>query len=517
MSLPQRFDAPAEGAPVLPPALRGWPSVLRAGGQASRVGPAEVSAALTRICAEALFWPATRARAARPRALALGPSWRVVALAGFPEADVAVDEDLAGVALDRLETVFGPPDAPAMLWAELGGLAGCDTACGGSGGARGGPEPGDIVASARGVSPWNGAALTLSDAVEAQAALRRAAAVAKGPVTLVGMSRWKRRCLRPFLTGPDGPPRAGRIEDAPGPAVVWGGAPAPARTPAGAPVLRVEDGFLRSVGLGLRHVPPLSLTIDAGAPYFDATGPNAFEAVVGAADFAPALLARAARLRAAVASAGVTKYNLTGDEPLPDPGGRLAVLVPGQVAGDASIRLGARAVRDDAGLLRAARSRFPDGFLLYKPHPDTLAGLRRGAAETADALAPADAVVRRANPAACLAWADRVATITSLMGFEALLRGKVVTTFGRPFYAGWGLTDDADPPPRLRQLDLDELVAAALILYPRYIDPDAGLPATPEAALAALLRRRAAADRPAARLARLWRDGLSWTLNRLVP
>ena len=87
------------------------------------------------------------------------------------------------------------------------------------------------------------------------------------------MSRWKRRGLRPFQTGPDGSahPRG------PGGLVVWGTAEAP-------------DGALSSVGLGLRHVPPVSLAIAPSLPHYDATQPNRFEATVAAADFTPALL-----------------------------------------------------------------------------------------------------------------------------------------------------------------------------------------------------------------------------------
>jgi capsular polysaccharide export protein len=62
--------------------------------------------------------------------------------------------------------------------------------------------------------------------------------------------------------------------------------------------------------------------------------------------------------------------------------------------------------------------------------------------------------------------------MTSLVGLEALIRGKKVYTYGLPFYAGWGLTEDAKTCER-RTLErtLDELVAAAFILYPRYIHP----------------------------------------------
>ena len=57
----------------------------------------------------------------------------------------------------------------------------------------------------------------------------------------------------------------------------------------------------------------------------------------------------------------------------------------------------------------------------------------------------------------------------------------MVVTYGRPFYAGWGLTRDAHPPLRRgRRLRLEELVAATLILYPHYIDPVTRLPCGPE-------------------------------------
>jgi len=50
-----------------------------------------------------------------------------------------------------------------------------------------------------------------------------------------------------------------------------------------------------------------------------------------------------------------------------------------------------------------------------------------------------------------------------------------VVTYGAPFYAGWGLTEDhAELPRRSRRLQLDELVAAALLLYPRYWDARSG-------------------------------------------
>ena len=79
---------------------------------------------------------------------------------------------------------------------------------------------------------------------------------------------------------------------------------------------------------------------------------------------------------------------------------------------------------------------------------------------------------------------DEVHVNTSLAGFEALLRGKAVTTYGVPFYAGWGLTRDLGPVParRTAKRSIDELVAAALLIYPRYLDPVTGLPCPAEVA-----------------------------------
>jgi len=155
-------------------------------------------------------------------------------------------------------------------------------------------------------------------------------------------------------------------------------------------------------------------------------------------------------------------------------------LVPGQVEDDASIRCGAVDIRTNAALLQATRNAFPEACIIYKPHPDVLAGLRKGAVPNAAALA--DIIVENAAPATLFAQVDRVATITSLMGFEALLAGLPVTCFGQPFYAGWGLTDDhVDMPARrTARPTVDQLAEAALVDYPLYRDPITRQPCPPE-------------------------------------
>ncbi|MBV8168274.1 MAG: capsular biosynthesis protein, partial [Alphaproteobacteria bacterium] len=142
---------------------------------------------------------------------------------------------------------------------------------------------------------------------------------------------------------------------------------------------------------------------------------------------------------------------------------------------------GGAGVTGNFDLLRRVRAANPDAFIVYKPHPDVDAGHRVGAVPDDVAATLANRVMRDVSSAALVAAVDEVHTLTSLVGFEGLLRGRAVTVYGQPFYAGWGLTDDKSPPPRRgRRLTLEELVAGALILYPRYLDPVTRLPCGPE-------------------------------------
>ncbi len=266
----------------------------------------------------------------------------------------------------------------------------------------------------------------------------------------------------------------------------------------------VEDGFLRSRGLGADLVAPLSLVLDDVGIYYDASRPSRLENLLNAAaDLDDGARARAEALVTRITDARLSKYNLATD-PLPElPRGR-RILVPGQVADDASIRLGTSDVIDNAGLLAAVRKANPAAKIIYKPHPDVIAGLRDGAVP--DAADHADVVLGNANPIAVIDAVDEVWTMTSLTGFEALLRGKRVTCLGTPFYAGWGLTDDRAMPVsrRIARLDLVALVHATLIAYPRYRDPVTGLPCPVEVIVDRLenndLPKRPVANRALAKL-----------------
>lgn len=301
-----------------------------------------------------------------------------------------------------------------------------------------------------------------------------------------GMRLWKRGWLqegfgrhRPLIFRSDPLAAAARAARDGRGLLVWAGkAPSALRAP---DVRSVEDGFLRSRGLGAALVPPLSVVADDLGIYYDPAHESRLERLV-AAPLPPGGAARAARFLSALIATGVTKYNLGGS--VPDLPAGFRILVPGQVEDDASILRGAGGVRTNAALIRAVRAANPSAVIIYKPHPDVEAGLRAGAVDAAT-LALADIVAQRADPLALTDACDSVWTITSTLGFEALLRGKPVTTLGAPFYAGWGLTTDLGPVParRTARPDLVALVHAALIAYPRYIDPVSRRPCPPEVVL----------------------------------
>ena len=251
--------------------------------------------------------------------------------------------------------------------------------------------------------------------------------------------------------------------------------------------LRIEDGFLRSVGLGADLVRPLSLVIDDVGIYYDATKPSRLEKILATQELSQAQLHRTRQLRDRIVQMNLSKYNV-GKEPWSLPqNGKKIILVVGQVEDDASIRFGSSEVKSNIDLLRRVIAKNPNAYIIYKPHPDIVAGLRKKGKEEDSALLCSDEVVENVRTNDLFQKIDELHTMTSLMGFEALLHGVAVTCHGLPFYAGWGLTNDHIAcERRQRKLMLDELVHGALIAYPRYYNMRKNIFMEPEDTLDAL-------------------------------
>ncbi len=260
-------------------------------------------------------------------------------------------------------------------------------------------------------------------------------------------------------------------------------------------IIHLEDGFIRSVGLGADLVRPLSWVMDKVGIYFDATQPSEQEMLLLTSEFDEDLLNRAQTIRQQLVTHALTKYNVGSDgwqkpdQSLTQNGHRQKfILVPGQVESDASLAYGAPGIKRNVDLLRAVKESNPEAYVIYKPHPDVVAGLRYAGQNEENAETWCDEVVVDVAMGDLLLQVDEVHTLTSLTGFEALLRGKKVTCYGQPFYSGWGLTHDKIPVVRReRKLSLDALVAGVLILYPVYVSRTTGKFTTPERALEELL------------------------------
>jgi capsular polysaccharide export protein len=388
-----------------------------------------------------------------------------------------------------------------------------------------------LIRAPRYVDPVTGARCEAEAAVERLLRFRGRAERLAGVWCGAGFAPAKRPQVRRLLNAPTARVRihnfarhaARQAEAEGGQLIYWAGKETPAIRRAAAatsaPVVRMEDGFVRSRGLGSDFVGALSVALDDLGVYYDPTGPSRLEARIEAGGFTPAEVARAAALRRRVVEAGLSKYNLAAPVAGPEawPRDRERVLVVGQVENDRSILTGCGPLRTNSGLVQAVRAAHPAAFLVYRNHPDVLAGNRPGRLDVS-ALVEVDATADGLDISACLDACDRLATLTSLAGFEALLRGKAVSTWGRPFYAGWGLTEDALTfERRTRRATLDELVHAALIDYPLYITPE-GWPCEAEDLVEALIAARdhPAGAAPRGRLRRWW-TGLMASLDRTPP
>ena len=391
-----------------------------------------------------------------------------------------------------------------------------------------------LIAYTRYVDPVTGRRCEAEQALERLISLRDRADRLAGDWAAVGFAPAKRPPVRRLLNSPKAtmryfmsPRRAvahARATD--GKLIWWAGKESEATRQAAAafdgPTVRMEDGFIRSRGLGSDFVGALSVALDDQGVYYDPSRPSRLETLIEQSNLAPEDLARAGRLRQKVVDAGLSKYNLKGHAPrdwTPERiGGRDILLVVGQVENDKSILLGcAPELNTNSALVEAARRDHPDAFLVYRNHPDVLAGNRPGRLDAA-ALSSVDAVADGLDIVDCLDACRRVATLTSLTGFEALMRGKAVSVYGRPFYAGWGLTDDRLAfARRTRRASVDHLVHAALIAYPIYVTPE-GWPCEAEDLVDALI---AARDLPPPRAprgqVRRWAAGVIASLDRTPP
>ncbi|WP_028004355.1 capsular polysaccharide export protein, LipB/KpsS family [Sinorhizobium meliloti] len=267
------------------------------------------------------------------------------------------------------------------------------------------------------------------------------------------------------------------------------------------PMVRIEDGFIRSVALGATKAPPLSLCFDSPVLYYDPSAPSQLERILETYDFSadPDLLSRARAGIERLIGSRLSKYNTSQDvdiERIYGAKDRKRILVVGQVEDDMSIIKGCERRMDNNDLVRIAARENPEAHIIYKPHPEVLHGTRPARSKPEAVKKIAQVLTQDISLADAFETIDHVYTMTSLSGFEALIRGIKVTCLGMPFYAGWGLTDDRQQcNRRSARRTVEEVFAAAYILYPRYFHLEQKKSITFEEALELLhsMKRAAAA------------------------
>lgn len=330
----------------------------------------------------------------------------------------------------------------------------------------------------------------------------------KKPLYCTGFTYWKRDNVRSLLKTPYNKVRfcwnekraITKAKRNGGEVVVWASKESPQLAKAcelnQVPLRRVEDGFIRSIDIGSNLTPSLSLVIDNSGIYYDSRKECDLERMLKSASLNQDQKERAAKLIELINENSITKYNLqTAGLKFAFPRDKKVILVPGQVEDDASVLSSNTKIKTNRKLLEEARRKEKNNFIIFKPHPDVLAGNRKGHLPKKIAMKYADIILEKTSISELVKRCDKVYTISSLVGFEALLKDKEVHCYGRPFYAGWSMTKDDSRFPERKKIDIRTLVYCTLISYPRYIDPISGVICEPELLIERIATKRKVLDK----------------------
>jgi capsular polysaccharide export protein len=239
--------------------------------------------------------------------------------------------------------------------------------------------------------------------------------------------------------------------------------------------LLLEDGFIRSFGLGVEGSPSFSIVKDDVGVYYDASTQSKLENILNSYDFKSdiELMRRAKEAKELIVKYQISKYNKFEDVDLTYlDDNREKVLIVAQTAGDSSLKYGFGDRFTTKEMIDDAIRENPKHSIYIKIHPDVICGKKRSDIELKDIPKECYIINKSINPLKLLRYFDKVYTKTSGMGMEALLLNREVHCYGVPFYAGWGVTKDRLKCKRRdRELETNEIFAGAYILYSEYFNP----------------------------------------------
>ena len=170
------------------------------------------------------------------------------------------------------------------------------------------------------------------------------------------------------------------------------------------------------------------------------------------------------------------------------------ILVVDQSYGDYSIVKGLANDNTFETMLESAITENPDADIIVKTHPDALGKMSQRSKGYFHNVKTSGNIYRLTdptNPISLIEQCDRIYVCTSQLGFEALMLGKEVHTYGMPFYAGWGLTIDAQKCARRTRLrSVEDIFYIAYIMFSAYINPELDEPCQIEDAVDFLIKFR---------------------------
>lgn len=240
----------------------------------------------------------------------------------------------------------------------------------------------------------------------------------------------------------------------------------------------IEDGFLRSLNIGLSKEPGLSILLDTKTAYYDSTRPSLMEDILNSNRlFEDFELTRARQCIDDIVDYKLSKYNHVHYKKINIGTRDKKILIVDQRYGDASIVYGQGSSESFEKMLKDAMTLYPEYDVIIKRHPDATIGGKGSHYDDShlDLVKKSDRlhlVDYEVNPHSLFEIVDKVFCVTSGMGFEALMAGKEVHTYALPFYSNWGLTKDTiNLDRRCRARSIEELFYVSYILLSRYYDP----------------------------------------------
>ncbi|EGD0207082.1 capsular polysaccharide biosynthesis protein [Campylobacter jejuni] len=235
----------------------------------------------------------------------------------------------------------------------------------------------------------------------------------------------------------------------------------------------LEDGFIRSLNLGVENSPSFSMVKDDIGIYYDATMPSKLENLLNTYEFKDEEIKQAKKAIELIKKYKISKYNNNLD--IPDDyfqKDEKRVLIITQTANDASLEFGLAKDFKTLDMIKDAIKENPDSKIYIKIHPDVLSGKKQSDLDINFLPKECILITENFSPIALLEFFDKVYTKTSGMGFEALIQECECICYGMPFYAGWGLTKDKlECKRRMQKRSLEEVFYAAYILYSEYFNP----------------------------------------------